>query len=80
MASQPRSLFSRSDRIIFTLFNITHSNLGIPIYMVASLLEMSDWGGTDATSLKKGIDSIFNTGNFEMTCECYIGRSKRKFW
>jgi len=67
MASQPRSLFSRSDRIIFTLFNITHSNLGIPIYMVASLLEMSDWGGTDATSLKKGIDSIFNTGNFEMS-------------
>ena len=23
------------------------------------LLEMSDWGGTDAESLKKGIDSIF---------------------
>ena len=27
--------------------------------MMASLLEMADWGGTDAESLKKGIDSIF---------------------
>ena len=28
--------------------------------MVASLLEMADWGGTDAEALKKGIDSIFD--------------------
>ena len=28
--------------------------------MVASLLEMEVWGGTDADSLKKGIDSIFS--------------------
>ena len=27
---------------------------------MTSLLEMSDWGGTDAASLKKGIDSIFS--------------------
>ena len=33
---------------------------GIPVYMVASLLEMSEWGGTDSDSLKEGIDSVFN--------------------
>ena len=32
---------------------------GIPTYLVASLLEMSDWGGTDAESLKNAIDHIF---------------------
>ena len=35
------------------------SHLGIPTYFVVSLLEMSDWGGIDAESLTKGIDSIF---------------------
>lgn len=39
--------------------NNFYFGLGIPTYFVASLLEMSDWGGTDAASLKKGIDSIF---------------------
>ena len=34
--------------------------LGIPVYFVASLLEMSRWGGTDAESLKNGIDNIFD--------------------
>ena len=34
------------------------------MYLVASLLEMSKWGGTDADSLKKGID-IFNNGLFK---------------
>ena len=33
---------------------------GIPTYFMASLLEMSEWGGTDAQSLKAGIDSIFS--------------------
>lgn len=33
---------------------------GIPVYFVASLLEMSLWGGTDAQSLKNGIDDIFS--------------------
>ena len=38
------------------------------MYFVASLLEMSDWGGTDAESLKKGIDSIFlKDGKIPMT-------------
>ena len=27
---------------------------------------MSDWGGTDASSLKKGIDSIFENGPFKI--------------
>ena len=53
------------------MFSTTYFDLGIPIYMVASLLEMSNWGGTDATSLKKGIDSIFQTGHFEMTPDGY---------
>ena len=33
--------------------------LGIPVYFYASLFEMSNWGGTDAASLKKLIDNIF---------------------
>ena len=32
--------------------------LGIPIYICTSLTEMSDWGGTDAASLKEGIDNV----------------------
>ena len=33
---------------------------GILVYFVASLLEMSDWGGTDAESVEKGITHIFS--------------------
>ena len=33
---------------------------GIPVYITLSLLEMSDFGGTDAASLKEGIDQIFD--------------------
>ena len=33
---------------------------GILVYFIASLLEMSDWGGTDAESLEKGITHIFS--------------------
>ena len=32
---------------------------GIPVYCCASLIEMSNWGGTDAALLKKGIDNMF---------------------
>lgn len=32
---------------------------GVPVYFVASLLEMSEFGGADAESLKMGIDSVF---------------------
>lgn len=36
--------------------------LGIPVYFVASLLEMSRWGETDAELLKSKINSIFDDG------------------
>ena len=37
---------------------------GVPIYLLASLLEMADFGGTDAHSLKNALDSVFSdTGN-----------------
>ena len=32
---------------------------GIPVYLVASLLEMSEYGGTGANSIKEGIDDTF---------------------
>ena len=37
---------------------------GIPTYIYLSLLEMSNFGGTDAESLKTGIDSIFAQDGF----------------
>ena len=40
---------------------------GLPCYIMASLLEMSNWGGTDAESLFNGINSIFEKdGMLEM--------------
>ena len=33
---------------------------GVSVYFVASLLEMSEWGETNATSLKQAIDNIFS--------------------
>ena len=33
---------------------------GMPCYLVLSLLEMSAYGGVDAKSIKKGIDSVFS--------------------
>ena len=33
---------------------------GIPVYITLSLLEMSDFGGTDAASLKEGIGQILD--------------------
>lgn len=36
---------------------------GIPCYLIVSLLEMSEYGGVDANSIKMGIDSIFNEEN-----------------
>ena len=32
---------------------------GRPSYVVVSLLQMSEFGGTDSSSLKKGLDSVF---------------------
>ena len=33
---------------------------GIPIYVVVSLLEMCERGGTDADSIKEAIDNVFD--------------------
>lgn len=40
---------------------------------MASLLEMSEFGGTDASSLKNGIDSIFDetNGQLKLDAESY---------
>ena len=46
---------------------------GIPVYFVASLLEMSEWGGTGANSLKNGIDSIFSdNGSIPLSENAYV--------
>ncbi|XP_057313455.1 uncharacterized protein LOC130654829 [Hydractinia symbiolongicarpus] len=36
---------------------------GLPVYYMVSLLEMADFGGCDAESLKAGLDSVFENGN-----------------
>ena len=36
---------------------------GVPCYFVVSLLEMSEYGGVDADSIKLGIDSVFKEEN-----------------
>ena len=49
---------------------------GIPCYFVVSLLEMSDYGGVDADSIKKGIDSIFDqeTGAIQLEARSYTDK------
>ena len=45
---------------------------GLPCYIVASLIEMSEWGGTGAEALKDGIDGIFtDDGIFKINSEDY---------
>ena len=42
--------------------------IGMPVYFVVSLLEMSQWGGTNAKALKRAIDRIFGPkGNILLT-------------
>ena len=36
---------------------------GIPVHFVVTLLKMEEFGCTDAVSLKKGLDPIFESGN-----------------
>lgn len=36
---------------------------GIPIYFAVALLEMAEFSGKDAVSLKKDLDSVFGSGN-----------------
>ena len=48
---------------------------GLPCYLVASLIEMSEWGGTGAEALKDGIDAVFNnTGPFKMEADDYTAK------
>ena len=44
---------------------------GIPVYIILSLLEMPDFGGTDAASLKEGIDQIY-IKIFLLVCSVFI--------
>ena len=46
---------------------------GIPVCFVASLLEMSEWGGIDANSLKNGMDSNFSdNGSIPLSENAYV--------
>ena len=58
---------------IFKLFIFKFSNpklfmiiLGVPTYIVTALLQMSEYGGSNAQAIKDGIDSIFNEGELEI--------------
>ena len=53
--SQARKTKSEKEMVL-----IRSERNGIPVYFVASLLEMSEWGGGGAESLKIGIDSFFS--------------------
>ena len=35
----------------------------VPVYFAVALLEMAEFGGTDAVSLKKGLDLVFESVN-----------------
>ena len=36
---------------------------GIPVYFIVWLLDMAAFGGTNVDVLRKGLDSVFETGN-----------------
>ena len=60
--SQTRKTKSDKEMVI-----VRFERNGLPCYIMASLLEMSNWGGTDAESLFNGINSIFEKdGMLEM--------------
>ena len=56
--SQARKTGSEKEMILLRV-----ERNGIPCYLIVSLLEMSRYGGVDADSIKKGIDSIFDEKN-----------------
>ena len=50
---------------------------GVPVYLVASMLEMADFGGTDDHCFKNVLDSVFNMGNvplanYETKCKSQV--------
>ena len=45
----------------------------IPVYFVISILEMADFGGCDADSLKQAIDSVFSeSGRIPLKDQCQL--------
>ena len=52
--SQARKMKSEKELVM-----VRTERSGIPVYLVASLLEISEYGGTGANSIKKGIDDTF---------------------
>ena len=52
--SQARKTKSEKELI---LTRVEHA--GLPCYFVTSLIEMANFGGTDADSIKKGIDNVY---------------------
>ena len=57
-ASQARKTRNEKELALFRV-----EKNGIPVYFVAAPLEMAEFSGTDAMSLKKGPDSDFESGN-----------------
>ena len=56
---------SQARKTKFVLLRIEKER--VPVYLVAPLLEMSDFGRTDTHSLKNALDSVFNdTGNVSL--------------
>ena len=52
--SQPHKTGSEKKLVL-----VRTTKAGLPIYFVVSLLEMAQFGGTDAESLKNVVDSVF---------------------
>ena len=52
--SQPLKTDSEKELVL-----VRTTKAGLPIYFVVSLLEMAEFGGTDAESLKNAVDSVF---------------------
>lgn len=48
--------------------------LGLPTYLVTSLLQMSKYGGTGSQATKEGLDSIFNVDTGPIPCVEYTNK------
>ena len=51
---QPHKTGSEKELVL-----VRTTKAGLPVYFVVSLLEMTQFGGTDAESLKNAVDSVF---------------------
>ena len=52
--SQPHKTGSEKELVL-----VRTTKADLPVYFVVSLLEMAQFGGTDAESLKNAVDSVF---------------------